>query len=150
MNIKRVLTDDECLICDKFLSELNKYESVHDPVLNGEFKFSEIHRRSLKNDFVYIAMALEGDKPIGYVFSYLKTSKGKVHTTNVVEIEALFVEEGYRKQGVGKALIESVDNWAKDSFDDYVIELHAINNNSNSMAFYKHLGFNEVRTVFRR
>ena len=149
MLIKRVLTDEECLICDDFLSKLNKYESNHDSVLNGEFKFSEIHKRSLQNDYVYIAMAIE-DKPVGYVFSYLKTGKGKVHTTNVVEVEALFVEDGYRKQGIGKALINSVDDWAKDNFDDYVIELHAINNNSNSMNFYKHLGFNEVRTVFRR
>ena len=149
MIIKRVVSDDDCLICDEFLSELNKYESNHDPVLNGEFKFSEIHKRSLKNDYVYIAMAIE-DKPIGYVFSYLKTGKGKVHTTNVVEVEALFVEEGYRKQGIGKALIDSVDSWAKENFEDYVIELHAINNNFNSMAFYKHIGFSEVRTVFRR
>lgn len=149
MIIKRVEKDEDCLVCDEFLSKLNKYEADHDPVLNGKFKFSEIHKRSLKNDYVYIAMAIE-DRPIGYVFSYLKTGKGKVHTTNVVEIEALFVEDGHRKKGVGKALIDSVDDWAKENFDDYVIELHAINNNSNSMAFYRHLGFNEVRTVFRR
>jgi GNAT superfamily N-acetyltransferase len=149
MIIKRVEKEEDCLICDEFLSKLNKYESNYDYILNGEFKFSEIHKRSLNNDYVYIAMAIE-DKPIGYVFSYLKMGKGKVHTTNVIEVEALFVEEDYRKKGVGKTLIDSVDDWAKENFDDYVIELHAINNNSNSMDFYKHIGFNEVRTVFRR
>ena len=149
MIIKRVVSDSDCLICDEFLSKLNKYESNHDPVLNGAFNFSEIHKNSLKNDYVYIAMATE-DRPIGYVFSYLKAGKGKVHNTNVIEIVALFVDDGCRKQGVGKALIDSVDKWAKDNFDDYVIELHAINNNSNALSFYKHLGFNEVRTIFRR
>jgi len=149
MEIKKIKTKEECALCDEFLSKLNAYESCFDDILNSEFKFKEIHEKSLKNDFVYIAVAYE-NVPIGYVFSYLKTSKGKVHKTNLIEIEALFVEETFRKKGVGKKLIESVEKWAKENFEDYVIELHAINDNVGAVSFYESLGFNAVRTIFRK
>lgn len=149
MDIKRIYEEKDCELCDDFLSRLNSCEAEFDDVLNGSFKFSDIHKNSLKNDFVYIAIAYQ-DKPVGYIFSYLKANKGKVHNKNVIEIEALFVDENYRKQGIGKRLIESVDEWAKNTFGDYVIELHAINNNINSIEFYKNLGFKAARTIFRR
>jgi len=149
MIIKRITNEEECKLCDEFLSKLNSYEAMYDEVLNGEFKFSELHKNNMDNKYFYIAIAYE-DIPVGYVFSYLKTSKGKVHNTNVVEIEALFVEKSYRKKGIGKELVNSVETWAKDNFEDYVIELHAINNNSGSIKFYESLGFNNVRTIFRK
>lgn len=149
MNIKRVTTKEECVLCDDFLSKLNLYESKFDCILNGNFNFESVHLNSLKKDNVYIAIAYD-NIPVGYVFSYLKTRKGKVHKENVVEIEALFVEENYRKKGIGKKLIESVDCWAKDNFGDYVIELHAINENVDSVKFYKSIGFKEVRCILRK
>ena len=148
--IKRITSEEECDLCDEFLTKLNSYESQFDEVLESGFKFSEIHKRSLKNDYTYLAIA-SCDNPVGYVFAYLKNVKGKVHNTNIVEIEALFVEDGYRGKKIGKELVDSVFCWAKECFgDDFVIELHAINNNVNAISFYKHLGFKEVRTVFRK
>ena len=149
MQIKRVISEEECKICDELLSCLNNYEAKYDEFLSSNFKYEGVHQRSLGKDNVYIALAVDKE-PIGYVFAYLKSVKGKVFSTNVIEIEALFIREEYRNKGTGKKLIESVEKWSKDNFDDYIIELHAINNNINAIDFYKHLGFKEVRTIFRK
>lgn len=149
MKVKVINTEEECKVCDAFLASLNSYEIQFDNVLNSDFKYEDVHKRNLGKDYTYIALAVE-DVPVGYIFAYLKSSKGRVFLTNVVQIEALFVNEDYRNKGVGKLLVESVDNWAKDKFKDYIIELHAINSNVKAMEFYKRLGFSEVRTVFRR
>lgn len=122
---------------------------MFDDLLNEFCDFKNMHKNSLDRDGVYIAIAYE-NKPVGYVFAYLKSVAGKVHKTNVVNVDSLFVDEEYRNKGIGRQLIDSVGSWAKESFGDYILELHAINNNVDSLSFYKHLGFKEVRTVFRR
>ena len=121
MEIKVINTEEECKVCDAFLASLNGYEVQFDSILNNEFKYEEVHKRNLGKDYTYIALAVE-KKPVGYVFAYLKSSKGRIFLTNVVQIEALFVDEECRKKGVGKLLVDSVDEWAKNMFEDYVID----------------------------
>ena len=66
-------------------------------------------------------------------------------------MEALFVEEHYRRKGVGKMLMKSLENWAKECFEkDFVVEITSINKNENAFGFYKHLGYNEVKTILRK
>lgn len=149
MEIRRCVSVDDCFLCDEFLKKLNKYESMFDDLLNESCDFKNMHKNSLNKDGVYIAIAYE-NKPVGYVFAYLKSVAGKVHKTNIINIDSLFVDEECRNKGIGKKLIDSVDYWAKESYKDYALELHAIDSNVKSINFYKTLGFKEVRTVFRR
>ena len=137
------------MICDEFLSKLINFEADCDNVILKNVKVSDIHKKSLANDHVYIAYA-KNIMPIGYIFAYLKSPKGKINSTNVINIEALFVEEKDRRKGVGKKLMQAVENWAKETFgSDYAIEITALNNNTNAVEFYKHLGYGEVKTILR-
>ena len=150
IEIKQICEEKECLICDEFLSKLSNFDSQYDNIIESDFKFKDVHLRNKDDEFTYIALALKGE-PIGYIFAYLKSKKGKVRKTNVIDIQALFVDKNYRRQKVGEKLIKSVEDWANKKFEgDYVIELQAINDNVNAMEFYRHLGFREIRTVFRK
>ena len=68
--IKRVETEEECKICDDFLVGLNRYETKFDNVLNNEFTYENVHKRSLGKDYKYIALANE-ENAVGYIFAYL-------------------------------------------------------------------------------
>ncbi len=150
MNIIRVKNDRDCQICDGFLSKLINFESSCDSIILSNVDVKDIHKNSLVHDYVYIAYATD-ENPIGYIFAYLKNPKGKVNITNVIVLEALYIEEHYRRKGVGKMLMKSLEDWAKECFQkDYVIEITSINNNENAMGFYKHLGYTEVKTILRK
>ena len=140
MNIIRVKNDRDCQICDEFLEKLINFESNCDSIILSNVNVKDVHKNSLAHYYVYIAYATN-ENPIGYIFAYLKNPKGKVNTTNVIVLEALYIEEHYRRKGVGKSLVKSLEDWAKECFQkDFVIEITSINNNENAMGFYKHLG----------
>lgn len=150
MEIIRVKNDRDCQICDEFLEKLIKFESGCDSLILENVKVKDIHKNSLKHDNVYIAYVTD-KSPIGYIFAYLKNPKGRINSKNVIVLEALFVEEHYRRKGVGKMLMKSLENWAKECFEkDFVVEITSINKNENAFGFYKHLGYNEVKTILRK
>ena len=53
--------------------------------------------------------------------------------------------EGYRYQMEGH-IIDSKECFEKD----FVVEITSINKNENAFGFYKHLGYNEVKTILRK
>jgi len=57
---------------------------------------------------------------------------------NLAEIRSLYVEEGYRKQGIAKKLVEACISEA------ITIDLFRIFTLTNSPGFFKRLGFKEV------
>ena len=152
MNIKIIeaKNDKDCEICDKFLSKLINFEGKLDNAINQNAKIKNLHKNSLKNDYVYIAYAVK-EKPIGYIFGYLKNGKGEISTTNVLNIEAIFVDEEERKNKVGKLLLKSFEDWAERNFEkDYAIEITTINTNTNAFEFYQHMGYKPVKTILRK
>ncbi|WP_267739643.1 GNAT family N-acetyltransferase [Myroides injenensis] len=60
----------------------------------------------------------------------------------------IFVEEEYRKKGIGKQLIDAVKSWAKDKEVDY-IELIVLKQNSKAYDLYLKEEFEPVHTVMR-
>ena len=69
---------------------------------------------------------------------------------NILILEAIYVDETFRGQGVGKLLLESFENWAKEKYEDFVIEITYINNNENAQKFYESLGYKPVKTTLRK
>ena len=65
-----------------------------------------------------------------------------------VEIGGLVVDEDFRGQGVGKALVTEVENWAlQGGFDD--IRVRSASRRTEAHAFYEKLGYELVKTQMR-
>lgn len=60
----------------------------------------------------------------------------------------LYVEEEYRKQGIGKQLIQAVKNWAKVKEVDY-IELLVLKQNTKAMQLYLEQEFEVTHSTMR-
>jgi ribosomal protein S18 acetylase RimI-like enzyme len=68
------------------------------------------------------------------------------HGDTVVEVPTLVVAEGSRRKGVGKLLMEEIQNLAAEN-DANLIELVATPGNAPARNFYKSLGFVETDHV---
>ena len=151
MNIEiiQAKTKEDCKICDEFLSKLINYESSLDKIINSSVLVSGPAENNIKQDDVFVAYA-KSEKPMGYVFGYRQFNKGKIYNKNILILEAIYVNEEYRHLGVGKMLINAFENWAKEKYEDFVIEITYINNNKNAQKFYESLGYTPVKTTLRK
>ena len=151
MNIEiiKVQKKEDCKICDEFLSELINFESSFDSIINKDVAVSGPAENNIKQEDVFVAYA-KSDKPMGYIFGYRQFNKGKIYNKNILILEALFVKEEYRKMGIGKLLVQAFENWAKEKYEDFVIEITYINSNKNAQKFYESLGYKSVKTTLRK
>ena len=86
----------------------------------------------------------DNNNVLGYLlFQY------KVKVSKVLYIEEIIVNQKFRNNGVGKALILKVEDIAKQNNCDS-LELCCWNFNHNAFEFYKHLNFSEQRTIFEK
>lgn len=151
IEIIRAKTKEDCEICCKFMSKLIKYEAGLDGSINFDVEVGDLFEKNLNNQYFYFAYAKQEEVPIGFIFGYLQVGKGKVRSTNIVNLEGIFVDENFRKTGVGKQLLNSFENWAKEKFGkDFVIEITYINSNENAKKFYDSLGYKPVKTILRK
>ena len=151
MNVEiiKAKTKEDCKICDEFLSKLISYEAGLDGIINKNVNVSGPCENNIKQDDVFVAYA-KAEKPAGYVFGYRQFNKGKIYNTNILVLEALYVDENFRKQGVGKLLLNAFENWAKNKYVDYVIEITYIASNENAKRFYEKMGYLPVKSTLRK
>ncbi len=88
----------------------------------------------------YAIFAVEDEK--GQVVGLLSASQRWTlwHTGPCALIEELVVDEGARRQGIGRALIQAALDWARDQGCSEV-EVSTDHDNTGARAFYKRLGF---------
>ena len=60
------------------------------------------------------------------------------------EITGLVIDENYRGKGIGKMLIEKVEQWAKEKGNDR-LSLRCNVKRIEAHSFYEHLGFTEIK-----
>jgi ribosomal protein S18 acetylase RimI-like enzyme len=58
-------------------------------------------------------------------------------------VDSLVVQQGFRRRGIGRALMERVQAWAQDKGLDH-IELHVWDFNQEAIAFYQQLGYENL------
>lgn len=91
----------------EYIQELNyklfelEYNNF-DPALNTNWTFSQIgenyFRKSIENDTVWVA--IDNNKVIGYLAGSIQNKPSYV-TKSLAEIDNFYIEEEYRRQGIG-------------------------------------------------
>ena len=86
-------------------------------------------------------VAIERNKIVGWIgVAYSLMIELMPHC----EINGLVINEDHRGKGVGKLLIESVKQWAKQKGVDK-LSLHCNIKRTDANLFYQHLGFTELK-----
>jgi ribosomal-protein-alanine N-acetyltransferase len=101
--------------------------------LGEQMLYNEIKHNPLSHYFI----ALENDERVGYIGSRIDV--------NHAEILNFFVLEPFRKQGIGKALVEKVITLCEQKSVNY-LSLEVREGNAPAIKLYQSLGFKKTFT----
>lgn len=113
-----------------------------DSTLNMNWTFSEIgenyFKKVIENGTVWVAV--DKDKVIGYLAGSMKNSNCIVKT--VAELDNFYIEEEYRRQGIGRILVNEYKSYCKSKGID-TIDVTTNAKNKNARSFYEANGFDD-------
>lgn len=139
---------EEAKKCDDLLTELIMSERKYDDNVKKSFKVSDYFTKIYDKDYNSLICVLCDNDIIGFIYGFLKHEKGEFAKENVGFIDAIYVKNEYRKQGIASKLIEEFYNWCR-SKDIKYIEIGSFVKNEAAFSLYKKFGF-EVTTYYMR
>ena len=123
-----------------FKKELN---DGYDDSLNINWPYEETGEKyftnQINNHFVYVTT--DNNKIVGYLSGYIK-QPNSAFTKTKVELDNMIVDEYYRNQGIGKALVAAFKDWCFENGAE-VILVTASAKNEKGINFYKKVGFKD-------
>ena len=95
---------------NKLLTKLIVDEKKYDENINENCVVKSLYENFYNNDDVCLLVAKEKEHIIGYIYGYVQNNgDAKIDTVSV--LDALYVEQDYRRLGVGIKLIDAFKNW---------------------------------------
>lgn len=120
------------------IARLNKEEMKYDyPVEKTKVKLAQILEDASQK--VYVAVSSE--QVIGYVHV---NNYDVLYAPHMKNIMGIAVEQNFKKQGVGRALLEVVEKWGKETGASGV-RLVSGSERKEAHAFYKHCNYIESK-----
>jgi GNAT superfamily N-acetyltransferase len=119
----------------------------HDPIYATAPGAERVMRRFLadltssSHSFLFVA-ELDG-RTVGFISGELREGSPTFRQKTWASVDDVFVEPDYRNRGMGRALLKSVEAWAKERGADG-ISLQVAAANGRGRKFYGELGFREV------
>ncbi len=114
-------------------------EGALDRYLNKVFTLEKI-KNELKDGNIKYYVGLIKDEPAGFMKIKLNSSLENLPTIKGLEIEKLYILPTYHRFGLGKALLTQAIKIAY-SFQNNLIWLDVIDQNTKAINFYKSMGF---------
>lgn len=146
---KIVSTFDEAKQCDNLLTELIMSERKYDSNIKETFRVNNFYTGIFDKKNKVLICALNSDEIVGYIYGFLKESADELLYENVGLIDALYVIDDYRRQGVATNLINEFYNWC-DLNNIKIVEIGTLVENKCAFNLYKKLGFEVISYRMRR
>lgn len=132
------------MLTDLIQDERKNYDSN----INEKYKVEEFYEKLINNDDKIILVARDNDIVLGYVYGFIQDN-GSLYNKKVAQLDALYVKEQYRKNGIAKNLIKEFIKWADEKEVAYV-ELSVCKDNTNAISLYESEGFNIDKVYLRK
>jgi ribosomal protein S18 acetylase RimI-like enzyme len=121
--------------------------TTHDPVYATAAGAEKTMRRFLADlassghSFLFVALA--GGRTVGFISGELREGSPTFLPKTWASVDDVFVEPDHRNLGMGRALLRSVEAWAKERGASGV-SLQVAAANARARKFYEELGFREI------
>jgi GNAT superfamily N-acetyltransferase len=121
--------------------------TAHDRVYETAPGAEKTMRRFLadvaNSGYSFLFVAAAGDRTVGFISGELRQGSPTFLPRTWASVDDVFVEPEYRNRGMGRALLQSVRDWAQERGADG-ISLQVAAANSRGRKFYEDLGFREI------
>jgi ribosomal protein S18 acetylase RimI-like enzyme len=121
--------------------------AAHDRVYQTAPGAEKTMRRFLadvaNSGYSFLFVVAAGDRTVGFISGELRQGSPTFLPKTWASVDDVFVEPEYRNRGMGRALLQSVQSWAKERGADG-ISLQVAAANSRGRKFYEDLGFREI------
>ena len=122
--------------------ELVRGDAPGDPYLVRDLRPQDVeeqYRALIAADWAVCLVATHQGEVVGYLSGGWKDSP-KWRPVKATEIQALYLREAFRSQGIGTRLIDEFVRWSTQR-GAQVVEVGAFASNTRALAFYERAGF---------
>lgn len=130
---------------NELLTLLIRDEKKYDININEECVIERLYEDIILNENSIVLIAEKNKKILGYLFGYI-IENGNAYLEKSAKLEALYIDEKNRKNGIATSLIEKFKIWSKEKKVKY-IEVQVLNNNANAYNLYKKEEFKEFKST---
>lgn len=136
----RLATENNALLIVDFMYKLGEFQKMSASITVTP----ENMKKLLKNKEGEAVLAYDDDKPVAFAYFCQHSSAFIGHTS--MYIDAFYINAEYRKQGIGKQIMEYLANICKER--GYArMEWLCLDWNTNAWDFYTHLGAAPFETM---
>ena len=129
----------DCEHLDNLLTKLIRYESEYNSNISSEYIVRDNYVERIETEGQKAFVAVDEDIIVGYLYGFIYQIP-KLFIRPVAFLDALYVEEKYRRTGIAKKLFNEFRKFALKN-GACNIELKVLSNNENALSLYKELGF---------
>ena len=138
--IKEVQTLEEVKVCNEFLSKLVKYEKKYNDNINDKIVINNFYENFYNKENNKLFIALDNNIIVGYIFIKITDPKLSSEIYKEAFIDALYIDEKYRKKGYATSLVNKAKEYAK-TMGAKKISINVIKANEEALKLYYKLGF---------
>lgn len=139
---------DEALKMNELLTKLIQDEKQYDDAIDENFIVESFYEHYVDDKSKCLLVATEETKVIGYLYGFIKSQEGGIKEILSAKLDALFVEERFRKHHVAQELIKSFKSWCKD-MNVSSLEVDVCAKNIKALNLYQQVGFEEFKKSFK-
>ena len=122
-----------------FLTLLIRDEKQYDNGIDENFVVTNMYENYIEDETKLLIVAVENDKILGYLYGKIEDADS-TYKYIVATLDALYVLENYRSQGIAKTLISNFKKWAMLKNANR-LKVNVWSKNKNAKKLYEQLGF---------
>lgn len=131
---------------DNLLTELIQDERKYDNSIDENFVVTNFYQNYIEDNTKFLYLAEDNNKIVGYIYGYF--NKDNTINNKVAYLDALFIKENYRKQGITNKLIEEFKKWAIDN-NCTSMEVNVCSNNIKAKNLYIKHNFQSFKETLK-
>ena len=131
---------------DNLLTMLIQDERQYDDSIDTNFMVTSFYQNYIEDDTKFLFLAEDNNEIIGYIYGYF--NKDDTNQNNIAYLDALFIKNEYRHQGIANRLIAECKKWAINN-NCITMEVNVCSQNINAKNLYLKNNFQTFKETLK-